>query len=95
MTVAVRETQNATDQDRRLTAVVERARDALLADRHPDGHRRYKLEADCTIPAGYVLFLRFLGENRPALEAKIGHFLRDQQADRGAPVRYRKKVTAG
>jgi len=68
---------------RRLTDAVERARRALLADQHPDGHWCYELEADCTIPAEYVLFLRYLGESQPELEAKIGRYLRARQERHG------------
>ena len=83
MAVAVRDAQHNTDMDERLTAAVERARAALLADQHPDGHWCYELEADCTIPAEYVLFLRYFGQSQPELEAKIGRYLRDRQAEHG------------
>jgi len=73
----------------RLEEAVARARGALLADQHPDGHWCYELEADCTIPAEYVLFLRYLGESRPELESKIGNYLRERQADHGGwPLYY-------
>ena len=67
----------------RLTDAVVRAREALLADQHSDGHWCYELEADCTIPAEYVLFLRYLGESQPELEAKIGRYLRARQEEHG------------
>ncbi len=67
----------------RLTDAVARARQALLADQHPDGHWCYELEADCTIPAEYVFFLRYLGETQPELESKIGNYLRARQAEHG------------
>lgn len=66
-----------------LANAVDLARDALLADQHRDGHWCYELEADCTIPAEYVLFLRYLGQKEPELEAKIGAYLRWRQADHG------------
>jgi squalene-hopene/tetraprenyl-beta-curcumene cyclase len=66
-----------------LADAVVRAREALLADQKADGQWCYQLEADCTIPAEYVLFLRYLGESRPELEAKIGRYLRSRQADHG------------
>ena len=43
-----------------VTGAVERAREALLETQRPDGHWCYEFEADCTIPAEYVLFLRYL-----------------------------------
>jgi len=66
-----------------LGDAVDRARDALLADQHQSGHWCYELEADCTIPAEYVLMLRFLGEKRPELEEKIARYLRARQSAQG------------
>ncbi len=70
------------DRDRLIDSIA-RARSALLKDQHPDGHWCYELEADCTIPAEYVFFLRYLGQNQPELEAKIGRYLRARQAEHG------------
>ena len=66
-----------------LADAVARARRALLADQHSDGHWCYELEADCTMPADYVLFLRYLGTREPELEAKIGNYVRSRQAEHG------------
>ena len=44
--------------------------------RHADGHWVFELEADATIPAEYVLLEHFLDRIEPALEAKIGVYLR-------------------
>jgi squalene-hopene/tetraprenyl-beta-curcumene cyclase len=66
-----------------VVRAVERAREALFVERRPDGHWCYELEADCTIPAEYVLLLHYLGESRPGLEAKIGRYLRRHQAEHG------------
>ncbi len=83
MAIAMREPDLSGTEARPLADAVARARDALLAAQHPDGHWCYELEADCTMPAEYVLFLRYLGERQPALEAKIGNYLRSRQADHG------------
>ncbi len=83
MAVAVRGDQSERIESDRLTDSLAKARSALLTDQHPDGHWCYELEADCTIPAEYVLFLRYLGETRPELEAKIGCYLRSRQAEHG------------
>lgn len=67
---------------------VARARDALLAQQHPDGHWLYELEADATIPAEYVLLVHYLGEAADvALEGRIARYLRRiQNADGGWPL---------
>ncbi|MDE8344936.1 MAG: squalene--hopene cyclase [Acidocella sp.] len=59
-----------------LTEAIARARDALLANQKPDGHFVYELEADATIPAEYVLLEHYLDRIDPALQQKIGVYLR-------------------
>lgn len=83
MAIAVEETRIQTQTPTRVVDAVERAHMALLAAQRPDGHWCYEFEADCTIPAEYVLFLRYLGERRPELEAKIANYLRSRQEDHG------------
>src|SRR3978361_1796397 len=57
---------------------------ALLDLRKPDGHWVFELEADCTIPAEYVLLRHYLGEPVDAvLEAKIANYLRRVQGAHG------------
>src|SRR3954454_19442077 len=69
-------------------AVLERsitsATQAMLDLRKPDGHWVFELEADCTIPAEYVLLRHFLGEPvDTVLEAKIANYLRRVQGAHG------------
>ena len=68
-----------------LDQAVDRARDALAAQQHGDGHWVFELEADATIPAEYVLLRHYLGEPVDvALEAKIARYLqRGQSAAHG------------
>jgi squalene-hopene/tetraprenyl-beta-curcumene cyclase len=63
-------------------AVVE-ARDALAARQHADGYWLFELEADCTIPAEYIMMMHFLDEIDAALQVKIANYLRAAQADHG------------
>jgi squalene-hopene/tetraprenyl-beta-curcumene cyclase len=50
---------------------------ALLERQQPDGHWVFELEADCTIPAEYVLLVHYLAEQpNLELERKIGVYLR-------------------
>jgi squalene-hopene/tetraprenyl-beta-curcumene cyclase len=63
--------------DRALLA----ARDSLLATQHAQGYWLYELEADCTIPAEYIMMMHFLDEIDASLESKLTHYLRSAQAD--------------
>ena len=72
-----------------LDEAIARGRSALLDDRRPDGSWSYPLEADCTIPAEYLLMLHFLGESQPSREAGIASYLRANQADHGGWPLYR------
>ena len=83
MAIAVPEQEISETEALPVTDAVARAREALLAAQHPDGHWCYELEADCTMPAEYVLLLRYLGERQPEIEAKIGNYLRSRQAENG------------
>src|SRR3954465_3775155 len=71
-----------------LHASIGAATRAMLDLRKPDGHWVFELEADCTIPAEYVLLRHFLAEPVDVeLEAKIGNYLRRVQgADGGWPL---------
>lgn len=67
-----------------LERAVGRATDALIKLQKPDGHWVFELEADCTIPAEYVLFVHYLGEPpNLELERKIGVYLRRIQGAHG------------
>src|SRR5665213_549998 len=67
-----------------LEASIASATRALLDCRQPDGHWVFELEADCTIPAEYVLLRHYLGEPvDAALEAKIANYLRRVQGAHG------------
>src|SRR3954454_11305428 len=67
-----------------LEQSIASATQAMLDLRKPDGHWVFELEADCTIPAEYVLLRHFLGEPVDTeLEAKIANYLRRVQGAHG------------
>ncbi len=66
-----------------LDRAVLRAREALLELQRPDGHWSFELEADCTIPAEYILMMHFLAELDAPLQAKLAVYLRERQAEHG------------
>ncbi|MEJ0046209.1 MAG: squalene--hopene cyclase [Rhodospirillales bacterium] len=62
---------------------VERAAGALGRRQARDGHWRFELEADATIPAEYILLEHFLDRIDAALQARIAVYLRDIQGAHG------------
>lgn len=65
------------------------AKNALLAAQKEDGHWCFELEADCTIPAEYILMMHFLDERDLHLEQKIAVYLRERQNEAGGwPLYY-------
>lgn len=74
----------------RLERAIQHAASALLGLQHPDGYWCFELEADCTIPAEYILMMHCLGEIDEQLERKLGAYLRARQGeDGGWPLYYR------
>ena len=64
-----------------LGATIARAYAVLADAQADDGHWRFELEADVTIPAEYVLLRHYLGEPiDEALEAKIATYIRRLQS---------------
>lgn len=66
-----------------LDTSIENAITALSSDQYLDGYWAYELEADCTIPAEYVLMMHFTDDIDRELELKIAQYLRKNQADHG------------
>src|ERR1051325_3491156 len=62
-----------------LEQAITAARDGLLALHHTDGHWGFELEADCTIPAEYILMMHFMDEIDLELQKKIAVYLRNHQ----------------
>ena len=66
------------------------SRAALLSLQKKDGHWCFPLEADCTIPAEYVLMMHFMNDVDVDLEVKLARFIREKQDPRhgGWPLYY-------
>ncbi len=76
-------------EHRTLDAAVGAARDALLQAQAQEGYWLYQLEADCTIPAEYIMMMHYLDEIDRSLEVKIAAYLREHQAEHGGwPLYY-------
>ncbi|MEL6316518.1 MAG: squalene--hopene cyclase [Pseudomonadota bacterium] len=68
-------------------AVIQEQAEALWGVQREDGHIVFELEADCTIPAEYVLYRHFLGEIDAEREARVARYLlAHQNADGSWPL---------
>lgn len=66
-----------------LTDLVGSVTCALTDLQKADGHWIFELEADCTIPAEYILLGHFLDERDLATEGKLAAYIRDRQGVHG------------
>jgi squalene-hopene/tetraprenyl-beta-curcumene cyclase len=80
---ALQDTSLERSFDEKLEHAIAGACDALLDRQHPDGYWCFELEADCTIPAEYIMMMHFMGELEEKLEAKIAAYLRSHQCEDG------------
>ena len=75
--------ESGPEHDEHLSRAADAARAALVRRQNEDGHWVFELEADATIPAEYVLLEHYLDRIEPALQAKIGVYLRSIQGEHG------------
>jgi squalene-hopene/tetraprenyl-beta-curcumene cyclase len=66
-----------------LDRAIAVAREELVRRQSAAGYWLFELEADCTIPAEYLLMMHFLAEIDQPLEAKMAAYLRARQAEHG------------
>ena len=72
-----------------LECAIQRAANALLGVQHPEGYWCFELEADCTIPAEYILMMHYMDDLDDELERKLASYLRAHQGtDGGWPLYY-------
>jgi len=84
MTTAIARAEQFAPAADPLDISIERSEQALLALGKSDGHWCFELEADCTIPAEYVLMRHYRAEPiDAALEGKIANYLRRVQGSHG------------
>lgn len=69
--------------DKELDEAITKAKDALLSLQNPEGYWCFPLEADCTIPAEYILMTHFMDEIDPVLEKQMAVYIREHQASHG------------
>ncbi len=71
------------DRPGELETTIVRAAGALARRQHRDGHWRFELEADATIPAEYILLEHFLDRIDTPLQSRIAVYLREIQGEHG------------
>jgi len=67
-----------------LNAAIERAQSKLLSLQNPAGYWVFELEADCTIPAEYIMMMHYLDDIDAELQRKIAVYLRSRQNPDGS-----------
>ena len=67
-----------------LNAAIERAQSKLLSLQNPAGYWVFELEADCTIPAEYIMMMHYLDDIDEELQSKIAVYLRSRQNEDGS-----------
>ena len=67
-----------------VARAIRKSRDYLLEQQHEEGYWVFELEADCTIPAEYILMMHFMDEIDPSLQSKIAVYLRRHQREDGS-----------
>lgn len=79
---------NSTTQDsinfQQLNAAIEKAQKKLLSLQDPNGYWVFELEADCTIPAEYIMMMHYLDDINETLQQKIAVYLRSRQSEDGS-----------
>jgi squalene-hopene/tetraprenyl-beta-curcumene cyclase len=68
----------------KLDRAIALARTRLLSLQSDTGYWVFELEADCTIPAEYILMMHFMDEINLSLQTKLANFLRTQQSADGS-----------
>ena len=66
-----------------LNRSIDAARDELLNRQTEHGYWLFELEADCTIPAEYIMMMHYLDEIDSSLQSRLAAYLRTHQADHG------------
>jgi squalene-hopene/tetraprenyl-beta-curcumene cyclase len=73
-----------TDAAFNLDTAINSAQQKLLSLQSDQGYWVFELEADCCIPAEYILMMHYLDDIDEALQDKIAVYLRSRQSDDGS-----------
>jgi len=67
----------------KLDTAISNAQAHLLSLQDKDGFWVFELEADCTIPAEYIMMMHYLDDIDEELQAKLANYLRSRQSNEG------------
>jgi squalene-hopene/tetraprenyl-beta-curcumene cyclase len=67
-----------------LEQAIQRAQQKLLSLQSEEGYWLFELEADCTIPAEYIMMMHYLDDIDVELQNKIAVYLRNRQSEDGS-----------
>ncbi|MCF6249641.1 MAG: squalene--hopene cyclase [Methylococcaceae bacterium] len=66
-----------------LDSAINKAQEQLLNLQDEEGFWVFELEADCSIPAEYIMMMHYLDDINEELQAKIANYLRSRQSEEG------------
>lgn len=66
-----------------LSTAIESACQRLFDDQNDDGHWLYECEADCTIPAEYIMMMHFVDDIDTDVQERVARYIRSRQATHG------------
>ncbi len=67
-----------------LDNAIQQAQDKLLSLQNAEGYWVFELEADCTMPAEYIMMMHYIGDIDDVLQAKMAVYLRSRQSNDGS-----------
>ena len=67
-----------------VKSAIDRAQQKLISLQNDAGYWVFELEADCTIPAEYIMMMHYLDDINEELQRKITVYLRSRQAKDGS-----------
>lgn len=71
------------DSKNKLDAAIKNAQEKLLSLQDKEGYWVFELEADCTIPAEYIMMMHYLDDINDELQQKLANYLRSRQSEQG------------
>jgi len=72
-----------TKRNSNLDVAIDKAQEALISLQDKDGFWVFELEADCTIPAEYIMMMHYLDDIDVELQKKLAVYLRSHQSEQG------------